>query len=366
MPFSKCFVTTLATVFSSAATANAEILSADGIFTIVESDTAYSISLSTGGSSTKHPEITGRIGATITFDTETLRPETFKLRGRGVIEWEDFDFRIDSNIRFDGIGTVPATLVVGFQNIGSEIPRIRGNVRIDPITGDLNTEDFRLVSNQGIGIAGIEIDGILESDTIDYSDAPQDFDLSSNPTLSIERIQDDIYGFRYDFSIEFANKDSQFDNVPGTNLRMTISEDFRVVAQFSYAEESEWGYWYRNNRYHYDGTDFDSLSSSGIPMYLAFALGHDHDNPDHRMPFTFTTYDGDTHFTVISRQRRANVAILYNTHLGTENWQPVPAEWITDGTDALRNLSRHDIQVKLPKDSTPLFFKVAATPPALP
>lgn len=98
-------------------------------------------------------------------------------------------------------------------------------------------------------------------------------------------------------------------------------------------------------------------------MYMAFALGHEHYQSSHQKPFYFTTYENVTYFNVISPFRREDIKIEFSTDLSTDSWQPIPADWLPQGPDALLAGSRKNINVIIPQDGPSTFLRVVTTTP---
>ncbi|MDQ8184006.1 hypothetical protein [Pelagicoccus sp. SDUM812002] len=306
--------------------AAAEQLTVEDTFAIAEHTSYYKISLSTGGYGEVAPRITGYIPATITFDTETLQVSNSGIRDGAKIEWSIFGFNIYSDIMYENIGTIRTNVAMQFNDLKLEVSVKDGSVRINPETREMNTDDLQLLTNSGSVWLALEVDGTFESDSVDLQQNPTVLPLTKAPKLKIERIKDDIYGYQYDISFDLTSDETGSEKLEGTNITLNTGENVRLVARLSHEKESPFGQWHRFNQYYYDGDELDSKSPAGIPMYLAFALGHEHYQSSHQRPFYFTTYEDETYFGVVCPFRRADVQIEYSTDLSTGSWKPKPIE----------------------------------------
>lgn len=326
--------------------------------TISSSDLTYSISFSTGGTDTAHPEATGNLYAAIEWDALTLEPTFFRLDREGTLNIEPFYLNIASKITPPDSGTIDTNWTFGFNGLGVTINNGTASGPLPGSSGRLSPEHLDLKTSSGEIDMTFEGNGQTITERTSYLEAPEEFVLASAPLLQIEKTYSDLLRTNYRISIEYQFETEESEYFRDLNLTIDALERGRVTFTGQTEFTTKFGAWAPAATNYFPALKRGAVSSSGIPIELAYALNLDFRRHRHHTPILWTVENGRPTLRLVSRELNEDLTIERTSTLSGDDWSPIPSTWLLNGEASLKSGSTQTIEVTVPAGEPDVFLRV--------
>lgn len=322
----------------------------------------HSVEFSTGGAASARPNAqTLYLSANIEWDTETLEPLSVifynsTIAVNGGIRWDDYTLSVDTRLAPPGSPTVASNWTFSFNGLTVFVTPDIERVDVSNSNGDL---DVNLSIYRGTATTEFTAFGDTLSETINLAQSLTPIPLSKPPRIRIERLANSLTstGYAFHFDFEFYEKTTEHSPELGTTI--TAIDQGSLTLTGIQIKPTRFANWHGNKgRSEYPTAERGALSSSGVPIELAYALNlHMRFEPSH-YPISFKLENGSPTLRVLSNGLNEDVHVEYSRTLTPGSWLHVPSAWLENGDESLKQDSNLPIAATVPENTGPVYLRI--------
>lgn len=327
-------------------------------FEIHHSDLTRSISASTGGTDSVTPTISGFITAVVTWDDFTLKPSKFAMENDGVLIWDSHSLSIPVTLKPAGESSVSSQWTFGFYAMMTDLLKATDEASLDPETGDISLDHINGVTQKGEVNLAVKIGLEDIYSRVSFEDEPELLTLSRAPRVWVERTGADLMGQTYDVYLQFDVNIQESDTDTDLNVTMNMSLIGTITFRATVQVSTRFGNWAQENKLYFPSMNLGEISKQGVPIELAYALNLKLRIPPNRRPITWKRMKQGIQWTAHSGRLNEDVVVEMTSDPSTNNWSPVPGEWLLNGPGSLKEGSIMQIHVNLPDSVDPRFIRL--------
>ncbi len=303
-------------------------------FEILPNSGTATVAFSTGGQASTTVSYSGNIEATVQFDEKSLRASHIEFTG-GSIQIPDTDLLVSGNINYTGLGVFPTSFRIQSAGLEGRFSSPSGPGPISDLNGEILPHDHVSTIFTGLAIATVSVNGVSETQTVNYSQAPQVDLFDDFARLSISEFERllDKRTLKFVFDVSISESDSSPIEGSTTSIISTEAGFYEAVAFVEIP--TVLGYWLDQNGLTL--SDFQSKNKFGIPVSLIYALDLPIDAK--RLPVEFQASSQNIlpvlaiELPVSGLKRRIVPHFSYD--LAPGSWSPLSSNNYLDGVSSL-------------------------------
>lgn len=295
--------------------------------------TLIGYSASTGGSDSETVTMTGSLAVNLSFDQESLSPQTIELTG-GSIYYSSFSLNVGTNVFYSGAGTHFTNLSTSGSNWRETLSTPNPPGQIDSQTGLVTNSEHRITIDQGTTTVSISVPSlnIFSSETTNYAVTPLTSEPSGSTSISLVETNSTLFERSIQATLTSSINESEVQSIDGTNLSLTLSENGSFTALEDFSIPTPYGQWALDNNL--GEPQPDETNESGIPYGLLFAFDLTLDHSELPIEVIQTETGTKARLTLPNTGLASTVVPLYSPDLSSD-FQPLNTEFYDDGADAL-------------------------------